>query len=235
MLKKVYFIFLPIIICFQLHAAAPLTHLFFADLFCDLQKIPELEKKLILRGSTFPDIYYITKKPREKTHKTELSLEEIILCNNAFEKGCLIHNYIDIIRAKIVDKKNLFNLIENISFGHKSLLLKFIEDELLFEKIDSCKYQNIFMKPIYRDEINTGIEKEFIDKFNQSLYLYLGQKPSELFAFLAHENYTLFGIEPKILKIWSESIPKLAKNPKIENYFFQLIEDLKKNQILNPN
>ena len=228
MLKKALCIFIPIIICFHLHAAAPLTHLFFADLFCDSQNISESEKNLIFRGSTFPDIYYIAKKPREKTHKTEVSFEEILSCNNAFEKGCLLHNYIDIIRAKIVDKKNLFNLIEDISFGHKSLLLKFIEDELLFEKINSCKYQNVFMNPAYSDEINTGIEKEFIEKFNQFIYIYLRQKPSELFAILAYENCSLRGIEPKILKIWSESIPKLAKNPEIENYFFQLIEDLRK-------
>ena len=45
---------------------------------------------------------------------------------------------------------------------------------------------------------------------------------------LSKENSYLFGISPSILDQWSKLLPKLIENPKIQNYFSNLVDDFTK-------
>ena len=107
-----------IFIAATLKAAAPLTHLYLTDIWYKASNIHKVEKDLLLRGSTFPDIRYIANIAREDTHAV-VAYEDILLENDTFKKGCLLHSYIDITREDLVEKCGIYDFIEDIAYGHK--------------------------------------------------------------------------------------------------------------------
>jgi hypothetical protein len=200
---------------FGLNAAAPLTHLYLTDAISASNKF--------LRGSTFPDIRYFAQIPREQTHKKDVLYGDILLEENFFERGYLFHSFVDVEREKIIEKHRIYELLSFVPKEARATLLKLAEDELIFDRCDTEKFKKIFSEPVYKEELNTGIPKETIIKWNNFMNSYVCQKPSSFLLELAKKNQNFFKVPASKLTAASKIILQLASNAQIKKYFEELI------------
>ena len=90
-----------------LYSAGPITHLYLAEVWCDMNGEPsEYNKGLFLKGSTFPDIRYVANIARSKTHLRHVKYSSINEEDDWFEKGIKFHCFVDEKREAFVRKNN---------------------------------------------------------------------------------------------------------------------------------
>ena len=155
--------------------AAPITHLFFAEKFCE--KHEELERFPFFVGNCLPDIRHIDKKiSRDKFHFFNVSIEDIKKEKLDFRKGIKFHSFID-------EERDLFYKNEGIYTPTKEsdelfiVALKLLEDEILYEKIQFLgDFASFFQK--YEFPID-GIDNKSIKKWKELLHNYFQQKPCQ--------------------------------------------------------
>src|ERR1700730_4679760 len=122
----------------NLVAAAPVTHTVLAGKWMKTNcEFSEEQKAACIVGTLFPDIRYIAKVERSKTHDKNVTLAELRAEKNAFIAGKKLHSFVDEKRAEFIDQKGIYDILTTrfkVPKEHIHTFLKFLEDELLYKK-----------------------------------------------------------------------------------------------------
>ena len=153
--------------------ATPITHIFFADKFCD--KHPEIDKYPFFAWNCLPDIRYIDKKiERTRFHINNVSINDILEERSDFWKGVKFHSFIDVNRDLFYEEHNVY--IPKISDGVFIYSLKALEDDILYWKLS---FRQDFIKFLQWYEFPTeDISKETIKKRKEILCNYFSTQPN---------------------------------------------------------
>ena len=153
--------------------ATPITHIFFADKFCD--KHPEIDKYPFFAWNCLPDIRYIDKKiERTRFHINNVSINDILEEKSDFWKGVKFHSFIDVNRDLFYEEHNVY--IPKISDGVFIYSLKALEDDILYWKLS---FRQDFIKFLQWYEFPTeDISKETIKKRKEILCNYFSTQPN---------------------------------------------------------
>ena len=153
--------------------ATPITHIFFADKFCD--KHPEIDKYPFFAWNCLPDIRYIDKKiERTRFHINNVSINDILEEKSDFWKGVKFHSFIDVNRDLFYEEHNVY--IPKISDGVFIYSLKALEDDILYWKLS---FRQDFIKFLQWYEFPTeDINKETIKKRKEILCNYFSTQPN---------------------------------------------------------
>jgi hypothetical protein len=110
--------------------ATPATHIILSEPF--LQQHPDIDRNAFLIGTSLPDIRYLDKSiPRDKYHKENIDLQQVLQQTNDFEKGVFFHNFVDQWRDTFYIERGIY------TFGGDEIFiasLKGLEDEIFYEK-----------------------------------------------------------------------------------------------------
>lgn len=210
------------------YTAAPLTHLYLGDVF--LKHYHVEDRKAFLLGNIYPDIRYMSKISRTKTHKKNVTLEEIIHEKDSFKKGCLLHSYVDVLRESIVEKLHIYDMIHPYDRGYKSKLLKFVEDEYLFQRCSTAEYVQMNAVPIIQ-EFQHNLQLLDLRKWHFYISGYLTIRPSTQMYLLSMATKEIFGIPSHIIFNWSSEIPILASDPYLIKYTKYMLDRIEKSFI----
>ncbi|MCH9630686.1 MAG: hypothetical protein S4CHLAM37_06900 [Chlamydiia bacterium] len=224
-LLSIYSLILCFLCAIPLESAAPLTHLYIGDLFLKYYNVED--RKAFLLGNIYPDIRYMSNVSRANTHRTDVSLDEIIKEEDSFKKGCLLHCYVDVLREELVEILHIYDMLEPVDRGYKSQLLKFIEDEYLSSRCQTAEYVQINTAPI-KQEYQHNLQLIDLQKWHLFISGYLTIKPSMQMYLLSMITKEMFGIPSHILYEWSYEIPKLANDPYLEKYTKYMINQIER-------
>lgn len=155
--------------------ATPITHLFFADKFCD--KHPEIERFPFFVWNCLPDIRYIDKDiSRTKFHAKNISIDNVFGEKLDFWKGVKFHSFVDENRDYFYEKHWIYK--PGVSDWVFILSLKVFEDDILYSHIsfrqDFIKFFLEYQFPV--EDINDAS----IRKWKEILCDYFSSQPSKL-------------------------------------------------------
>ncbi len=196
-------------------AAAPLTHLVIAEEY--LAHHPEMERKAFLVGTVFPDIRYLGNVTRSETHEFGLTLTDISECASSFRAGMKLHSFVDEIRENLVTQWKIYDILKDVEGKHHATLLKLIEDEILYDRVDVSDFLPLFYQ-IDENETEFGITSPQAQKWHLFVVGYLNQKPSKLLSFLAESDRPFLNVPHETVKTWSDQLPLLVNQENIQNY-----------------
>ena len=153
--------------------AAPITHLFFADKFCD--KHWEIDRFQFFSWNCLPDIRYIDGTiERAKYHIRDVAIHEVLEEKSDFRKGVKFHSFVDGNRGMFC-RTHIYPLENFDEDMIKSL--KFLEDDILYWKLlfrhDFINFFTKYEFPVY------DIKLESINKWKKLLSDYFSAQPCE--------------------------------------------------------
>jgi hypothetical protein len=220
--------------------SAPIMHIHLAQKYIEKNKTAfetEEQKKSFIIGTLAPDSRYFTRVAREKTHETNITIDDIKKIKSCFDKGAKLHCLIDDKRAEFCEKnkiyKTLLKLIENNignnpkiikalkEFKHKMMLFKLIEDEVVKNKVDLESVKTHFLQ-IHPEEKKYGPEDKLV-QWHTFLRNYFDQGVT---SFLKQENVAFINHTKEQYNMASNLITKLSTHPKIVNYVDTLVQHL---------
>jgi lipopolysaccharide export LptBFGC system permease protein LptF len=205
-------------------AAGPITHAYLAEKWIHYRERFDVEESgTFMRGTLFPDIRYLGVISRNETHLKNVSLKDLVQDKNLFSKGKKLHSFIDEEREKMVVQWNIYEKLKNIP-GQKyiSTFLKLLEDEILFSKSNWANVKKS-LKIVDNHEKSSKISIENLVKWHQLLGKSFSVSPSKNLELLSKRDKYLFNIPPKVVRRWNKILPKLAKDPEIQDYVSNLI------------
>ncbi|MDR3169871.1 MAG: hypothetical protein LBU27_09370 [Candidatus Peribacteria bacterium] len=110
--------------------ATPATHIILSEPF--LKQHPDIDRNAFLVGTSLPDIRYLDKNiPRDKYHKENVDLRQVLQQSTDFERGVFFHNFVDQWRDKFYIERGIYTFGEDEIFITS---LKGLEDEVFYEK-----------------------------------------------------------------------------------------------------
>ncbi len=156
--------------------AAPITHLVLADkVFYKFFK--DKKRSDFLVGTSFPDIRYLKVIDREKTHIKNIDLDDVKNEKSSFNAGFKFHSLVDEDRIKFISK---FESSPSFPKTKPAVMaLKFLEDEVLYNKIKNWKEIIEYFDKIYKEEVNLGVDKKEVDRWHSYLKDYLSKIPTK--------------------------------------------------------
>ncbi|MDP2932964.1 MAG: hypothetical protein Q8N81_02425, partial [bacterium] len=118
--------------------AAPITHIVLAEKVFN-KYFSDKKRKDFYVGTIFSDIRYLGAIDRKSTHSPlrELNLKDVKEEQNSFTAGLKFHSLVDDIRERFIESKNIHSMIPESK--HKTQILKLLEDELYYNKINNWK------------------------------------------------------------------------------------------------
>ena len=112
--------------------AAPVTHLFFADKFCD--KHWEIDRFQFFAWNCLPDIRHVDETiERAKYHTRDVRIHEVLEEKSDFWKGVKFHSFVDENRDYFYEKHWIYK--PGVSDWLLILSLKILEDDILYSHI----------------------------------------------------------------------------------------------------
>lgn len=152
--------------------AAPVTHLFFADKFCD--KHWEIDRFQFFAWNCLPDIRYIDGTiERAKYHIRNVAIHEVLKEKSDFRKGVKFHSFVDGNRDAFYQKHNVY--IPKVSDENFIKSLKFLEDDILYWKLsfrqDFVKFLSEYEFPVH------DINLDSINEWKKLLSDYFSVQP----------------------------------------------------------
>ena len=138
--------------------AAPVTHLYFADKFCD--KHWEIDRFQFFAWNCLPDIRYIDDTvERTKYHIRDVAIHEVLEEKSDFWKGVKFHSFVDENRGMFC-RKYIYPLENFDEIMVRSL--KFLEDDILYSKLffrqDFIKFLSEYEFPVYDVNLESIME-----------------------------------------------------------------------------
>lgn len=198
--------------------ATPITHIALTDKVFD-KHFQDKNKKDFFIGTSFPDIGFLKVINREKTHFLNIRIDG--LKNKAsFEAGLKFHSLLDKVREEFIVSKNVYPLYPQSEYITKSL--KFLEDELLYDKIDDRDTFINFMDEILSEELSFNISEKAIQKWHKILQGYLSQKPND---YIREKFMIEIGFSKDVVNGMNNLLNQIRFNKKIN----QIIEELYNN------
>ncbi|NGX42372.1 MAG: hypothetical protein K940chlam7_00652 [Chlamydiae bacterium] len=208
---------------FSLEAAAPGSHLFFAEWWIDANGIFDQNcRDEFIIGNLFPDIRYLGTVKRRMTHVKGVNKDDIKNADSYFRAGILLHSFVDEEREKFVKKYKIFKKLDFIPKKGRVFFLKLLEDEILWENINLPQAQSA-LESIYPEEADTGVDLETINEWHSLMIDYFKQKPSVLLKNLKEKDLGFLHADKETVAKWSEILPILAKDPDFIQYMEKLI------------
>lgn len=152
--------------------ATPITHIFFADKFCD--KHPEINKFPFFAGNCLPDIRYIDKNIlRTKFHAKNISINDVLEEKSDFWKGVRFHSFIDEKRDYFYEKQWIYT--PNNSDWVLIYSLKCLEDDILYSQLP---FRQDFISFLFEYSFPTkDINEKSIKKRKEILCDYFSLQP----------------------------------------------------------
>lgn len=153
--------------------ATPITHLFFADKFCEKHK--NVDRLAFFAWNCLPDIRYIDKYiPRERFHIKDISLKDIKEEKSAFWKWVKFHSFVDVRRDLYYASNDIY--YPSISDGIFIYALKVLEDDILYKE---CLFWTEFVSFFNEYEFPVeNINSNTIKKRKKIIWDYLSQPPN---------------------------------------------------------
>ncbi len=206
-------------------AASQATHVYFAQLYLRICKptYTQKERDAFIRGTLFPDIRYIAKITREKTHTQNVRLQDIIKAKNPYDEGKELHCFVDEKREEITTRMNMYALLKDIPKGARTHFLKIVEDEILYKDIDIPQARHA-LKIVPKKEAK-AIDPFMVKSWHQLLDYYLQQSPS---LFFKKKNDLVTRFAGPAIEHWNLKIADYAKNKKIVEYVTTLKNEFEK-------
>ena len=184
-----YFLLFAVLLPYQssLDAAAPVVHAYCAQQFFKTKRYTPWEQQLFMIGTLFPDIRYLARIPRTKTHTKWVTLQEIRSTKDPFEAGLLFHSYVDEQRERIAQREKAYDVLAFIPKGSKGHFLKAVEDQLCYDRLDVPSAISA-MNRYAKNERRYKISSLYIHLWHFIIRNYLKQSPAKLFKEAARKK-----------------------------------------------
>ncbi len=179
-MKKFLSIFVLCVIGVKIHTAAPLFHATIGQMWIDhFEQYSEEQKKAFMLGTLFPDIRYMAKISRTKTHEKGLTITDLIEIKDPFTKGMKLHSYVDEVRDNYVDKHLLPPGYRHLAYAPQ-IRIKVLEDEVLYSqnRCDKKAICTFLSTPIKEEEIH-GVTPQVIQQWHEHMTESFTGSPSE--------------------------------------------------------
>ncbi len=166
----------------SLESAAPVVHAYCAEMYFTYCR-PNYslkQREAFMRGTLFPDIRYIASISRTETHTKNVTLEEVTSSKNPFTAGMLFHSYIDEQREALAQQVGIYDHLTNIPKRHKAALLKIIEDQLIYAKLNVPMVRKA-LRTFSAEERQHKVKIPTIMLWHRLLTNYLKQSPDSFF------------------------------------------------------
>jgi len=162
--------------------AAPIGHIYLALQLLN-GPLKDVNHQEFLIGTSFPDIRYPAHLPREKTHWPNIELEMIFMEKSPFKQGVLFHSFVDQKREIYMREQQIECLLP--SLPHLNGILKGLEDQLLYPKINDKKFIRLFDEIIIQ-ELEIVKNKKIIEEWHTQLqnYFFYGPTPQTIRPFI---------------------------------------------------
>lgn len=241
-----YFPWLIYIVCFFAlllaqkvgFCAGPIAHHYLAEQWLKCHPLANsTDEQAFIIGNLFPDIRYIGDIARGETHVVGGTIEDIIAASSPFMAGMRWHALVDELRETLVIATNIYSSIASYAQGYNSTLLKLIEDEILYDRVDRARAVSCLFS-ILEQEIEWGVQFKTVAEWHLLLLGYFTIRPSLQLKLLAKGNLPFLNVPSHIVELWSRRLGALAKEDKLIAHVKQMLEQLekvlKKNLIQSP-
>lgn len=215
------------ILCMKVFGASSLFHAVIAEKWLEaFEDYDEEQKRAFILGNLFPDIRYPAKMPRGATHDYGLTIEEIRKIENPFIKGMKVHSFVDEVRVEFLQKNEILSLMKGVH-GDKSLLLKMLEDEILFSMRGEEKSKVLcrYLETIENEELSFGIPLEIVNDWHQQHIRYFSLGPRKFFSKLLSKGKKYGTIPEKDMLTSLEVFDRFAEDEAMKNYIFCILEE----------
>lgn len=219
-----FFIFLFTFTAVSTFGACPITHVALAEkLFKIRPGYSEDDKKAFIIGTVFPNIRYLADCDRSLTHLENVSLDDVLNASSPFLAGFLFHSYVDKQRELFVVSKGIYEYIASLCSCRPSMLIKLVEDELIFDSIDSnfCKK---CLKTVLKEEKDFGIDEEVVENWHYLLTNYFSYKPGTILQYLSWRKLSFMGIPADKTGEMLSHQKQLIKDPFMHDYVDEMLE-----------
>ncbi|HOY56090.1 MAG TPA: hypothetical protein PLH37_01570 [bacterium] len=196
----------------------PFSHLVLSDIVLKKNnQIDNINESHYFIGSVFPDIRYLAKLPREKTHlaigNSELIFNKLKQESNYFEKGILAHLYVDQIFLEYFNDY----LTQNKNSYYPIL---FLLEQKVFNDFGLAEKFAPYFDSVLIDEANKySINIEIVKKWHSLIQKYLS---SGMNADFSCEFLRQIGMDDNFLNEIMQGVEKIKNNneikEKIENF-----------------
>ncbi|HBR70684.1 TPA: hypothetical protein DIC20_01215 [Candidatus Dependentiae bacterium] len=178
--------------------AAPIGHIYLA-LQMLTGPLNGIDEQNFLIGTSFPDIRYPAKLPRQLTHAQNVTLQGILKEQDPFKQGMLFHAFVDQQHGKFIKEQGIEALLPRIP--HATGILKGVEDLILFKKMPNRSFLRHF---------DTILEQE---------RRFIPQESLLRDWHIALQNYFFYGPTPQTIRnLIRDSIPDFGPlQPLAEN------------------
>lgn len=199
--------------------AAPITHVVLAEKIYS-KHLEKFERKNFYLGTLFPDIRYLAELDRNITHERGWHLKNVLGSKTSFEAGFKLHSLIDEIREKFMWEQGVYDWYERT--GYLTRALKFLEDEILYDKIKTWVEIQGYLSQTAEEEKNYGASETEIITWHNILHLYMSQKPDDS----SREHFwTGSLIEAKTQARFNELIIELKHDPAVLRIIEKFYDD----------
>jgi len=154
---------------------SPITHIAFTEKIYD-KFFKDKDRKEFFIGTIFPDIRYLGVIERSKTHFEDLRLRDLEK-DNPFTSGLKFHSITDEIRDAFMISRKVYSFCPKLEYINISL--KFLEDQILYEKVGEWDEYIKFLDVILPDELSFDIKKKDIRKWHVVLQKYFKKRPNQ--------------------------------------------------------
>ncbi len=209
------------------NAAAPIMHAYVAKIWLDKLGAKNQDQAAFYVGTLFPDIRYLGQCKRKNTHFKKVTLAEVQAQPNSFYKGLKLHSWLDETREKFAVEYGVYQHLEGIPKKHRASFLKFLEDELIFKKVDWQKVKSSLSNTyVYQEEFGADPKSLFI--WHNFLKIYFSFPPSESLSQLALFPINLGDASKEMVAHFSEWLPDYVNQVYFQKYVHNLVLHLEK-------
>ena len=210
----------------QAFSANPITHIYLTEQWLQFNStFTEKQASAFIVGNLYPDIEYLETTKIAETHLLNVTLDDIDKAPDAFTAGVLLHSYVDEQRDDIIAVSNIYNCFQEVaSSGHLDTLLKLVEDEMIYDKIDVLATFNALQKfPL--QEKKQGLTMQDLQEWHLFLSLYISVRPSDIIKYLADTNETLLDVPAETVKLWNKHFIAFTQKPEVKAYVEELTQN----------
>ena len=153
--------------------AAPITHIVLTEKIYN-SHFSDKDKLQFIVGTSFPDIRYLGKIDRSKTHFPDVTMNEIISADS-FEAGVKFHSFVDRVRENFLLSRNIYELCPKSKYITQSV--KFLEDIVLYNNVLDWDSYKKMLDNVLEEELSFGLSEEHISQWHKILQAYFSSQP----------------------------------------------------------
>lgn len=206
----------------SLFNAASLLPVYLAEQFIqNCKHYRQAEKKDFSLLPDLKDAYIVQRK--HSTHPTTITLEHIKACTDALQTSKHLHCCLDETPRHLIKAWNIYASMHSFSHGYNPTLLKFIEDEIIFDYAETKTIQQLVTTSAQSLTLPSGV----LEKWYMNLSQYFSKRPIAL-------SHQLCSIEQKVYqsasfcnKKWALHLPSLARQEIMASYIEKINDSSK--------